>query len=94
MNDSIKDYFEYEVSQVKTPPMPTFKKKKTIKPWENFLLTALALTSMVIVYLPTSYGSAIRDVDVSNKARVKLQGDFSRVILGINFYFNEKTGEI
>lgn len=92
MKDSIKNYYENEVQNIKTPPMPTFNKKKVIKPWDNILLTAMAVASLVIVYLPSSYNSGIRNLEISEEVSTTLKERFSRVILEVDLYYLEKKG--
>lgn len=90
MKEEIKNYFEYEVKQISTPPFPSSKKKTTIKPWETILLTALALASMVIVYLPGSYNSTVRTMVISENVKESLKKDFTRVIQNVDLYYNQK----
>jgi len=93
MKNYIKNYFESEVSKVTPPPFPSFKKKKTIKPWENILLTALAVASLVIVYLPSSYESQIRSLVISEDAGTDLVDNLSRVVYLADLYFNNKRSQ-
>ena len=90
MKEIIKSYFQEEVSKLKTPPIPKFNKKRTINPWENLLLAALAVASLVIVYIPSNYSSEIRAVSLSKELKVALENDFTRVIQGVNFYVELK----
>jgi hypothetical protein len=92
MKDSINKYFENEVSQISPPPMPSFKTKKVIKPWENFLLSAMAVASMLLIYLPVSYDSQIRNLSIHPKNKEMLMENFTRVIQEADIYYLEKRG--
>ncbi|MGL1892856.1 MAG: hypothetical protein OCD02_14585 [Spirochaetaceae bacterium] len=90
MKDSIKNYYENEVLNITTPPMPTFNSKKVNKPWDNILLTAMAVASMVLVSLPSSYDSEIRKVGISKYYRDSFKESFTRVILNSAYYMQNK----
>lgn len=90
MKNSIKNYYEQEVSNIQTPPMPTFKKKKTIKPWENILLAAMSVASLVIVYNPGFYDSKIRNLEFSKERNQVLIDNLSRVVYETDLYYNKK----
>lgn len=92
MKNSIKNYFENEVSQTKTPPMPSIKPKKVRNPWDNILLTALAVTSMVIIYYPGSYNSQIRSLEFNKNSIEILRKSTTRVISEVDRYYLEKQG--
>lgn len=92
MKESIKKYFETEVSQVEIPPMPS-SKRNGIKPWENILLVAMAAASLVLIYLPVSYNSKLRNLEVSEMAEDVLLNNLSRVVYETDLYFNEKRSQ-
>ena len=93
MKDSIKKYYELEVSKIIPPPMPTFNKKKKIKPWDNILLTALAFASLVLIYTPNSYNSKIRKLEITKVAKKVLIDNVSRVAYEADSYFNTKRSQ-
>lgn len=93
MKEVIKEYFKVEVSKIKPPPIPSFKKKYRIKPWENFLLSAMAVASLVIIYLPGSYNSKIRNLEVTEIAEDALIDRLSRVVYEADLYFNRKRSQ-
>ncbi|MBN2617730.1 MAG: hypothetical protein JXR64_05395 [Spirochaetales bacterium] len=90
MQTTIKNYYDLEVSKIKAPPLPTIITKKTIRPWENILLASIAIFSMVIVYMPGSYNSRIRNLTISPNNRETIKKDITRVFQQIDLYYSEK----
>ncbi len=93
MKETIKEYFSNEVSKVKTPPMPINRDIKRVKPWGNILLTAMAVTSLVIIYNPDSYNSRVRNLEISKILDDGFVDDLSRVVYEADHYFNIKRSQ-
>ena len=92
MKQTIKSFYKNEVNKIKVPPMPSFSKKKRVTPWDNILLAAMAMLSLIFISLPSSYNSQIRSIEIPKEARDTLVNNFSRVINQADLYFLERKG--
>lgn len=93
MKSSIKNYFEDEILQITPPPMPSCKPKNKKRPWDNILLTAMAIASMVILYHPDSSNSQFKNLKISKDTEQYLLSSFTRVAYEADLFFNEKRSQ-
>ncbi len=92
MKNSIKSYFENEINSIKTPSFPKVKKTKN-RPWDNIMLAACAMLTVVILYHPTSTNSVMRNIMVPDRVETIIKDEFTRGISSGMIYFREKESK-
>jgi len=87
----IGHYFENEVSQKKTPPIPSrqMKREKRIK-WDTVFMAACITGSLLLILLPSTYDNAIRKSYVPMSKFEAFKEEIPRVIFDASLYFKKK----
>lgn len=93
MKLTVKEYYKKELLHLKTPMAPKYKKSNKKNRVNNILLAALSIAAVVIISVPQSYNSKVRNLEMSKKGLEDITYIFNRVVMETSLNLKNKRGD-